>query len=83
MVFLSRIFKPIKMLLTGLDRLLVFFATPFGVRATDTRKQLAILINGKVVIAPLVNSTLDDKIEISGKLTKEEVEMIVKSLNAK
>jgi preprotein translocase subunit SecD len=46
-------------------------------------KRLAILIDGKVVIAPLVNSTLDDKIEISGKLTKEEVETLVKSLNAK
>jgi preprotein translocase subunit SecD len=46
-------------------------------------KPLAILIDGKVVSAPVVRAKFSDKAQITGKFTKEEVEKIVKAINAK
>jgi len=46
-------------------------------------KPLAILIDSKVVSAPVVRVKFSDKAEITGKFTKEEVEKIVKAINAK
>lgn len=46
-------------------------------------KPLAILIDGKVIIAPQVTAKLSDKVWITGNFTKEEVEKLVKSINGK
>jgi preprotein translocase subunit SecD len=46
-------------------------------------KPLAILIDGKVVSAPVVRAKFSDKAQITGKFTKEEVEKLVKAINAK
>lgn len=43
-------------------------------------KPIAILIDGKVVAAPAVKSTLEQKVLITGAFTKAEAERIVKSL---
>ena len=50
MSFLSTAFRPVKLLLTGLDRLLVNLATPFGVRITEPRKRYGILFGIYAVI---------------------------------
>jgi hypothetical protein len=44
MSFLSRVFLLFKWLLTGLDRVLVFLATPFGVHVKEPGKRFAILL---------------------------------------
>ena len=46
-------------------------------------KPLAILIDGKVVSAPVVRVKVSDKAQINGKFTKDEVENLVKAINAK
>jgi preprotein translocase subunit SecD len=46
-------------------------------------KPLAILIDGKVVSAPVVRAKLSGKAEITGTFTKEEVEKLVKAINGK
>src|SRR5262245_66385481 len=46
-------------------------------------KPLAILIDGKVVSAPVVRVKFSDKAQINGKFTKEEVEKLVKAINEK
>jgi preprotein translocase subunit SecD len=46
-------------------------------------KPLAILIDGKVVSAPVIRAKFSDKAQITGKFTKEEVEALVKAINAK
>jgi preprotein translocase subunit SecD len=46
-------------------------------------KPLAILIDGKVVSAPVVRAKFSDRAQITGKFTKEEVEALVKAINAK
>ena len=46
-------------------------------------KPLAILINGKVVSAPVVREKFSERAQITGKFTKEEVEKLVKAINAK
>ena len=46
-------------------------------------KPLAIVVDGKVISAPVVRSTFSDKVIISGKFTKEEVEKLAKSISGK
>lgn len=46
-------------------------------------KPLAILVNGKVISAPVIKSVISDKAMITGKFTKEEVERIVKGIKGK
>ena len=46
-------------------------------------KPLAIMVDGKVVSAPVVRGKVSDKAQITGKFTKEEVENLVKAINAK
>jgi len=46
-------------------------------------KPLAILINGKVVSAPIVRVKFSEKAQITGSFTQEEVEKLVEAINAK
>ena len=46
-------------------------------------KPLAVLIDGKVVTAPVVRAKFSDRAQITGQFTKEEVEKLVKAINAK
>src|SRR5207244_10186356 len=46
-------------------------------------KPLAVLIDGKVVSAPVVRAKFSDRAQITGQFTKEEVEKLVKAINAK
>jgi len=46
-------------------------------------KPLAILVNGKVIAAPVVKAPIGEQAWISGKFTKEEVEKLVKGINTK
>ncbi len=46
-------------------------------------KPLAILIDGKVISAPVVKGKVSDKAQITGKFTRTEVENFVKAINAK
>jgi preprotein translocase subunit SecD len=46
-------------------------------------KPLAILIDGKVVSAPIIRSKLSQKALIAGNFTKEEVDKLVKGINGK
>jgi preprotein translocase subunit SecD len=46
-------------------------------------KPLAIMIDGKVVSAPLVREKFSSRAQITGQFTKEEVERIVTALNRK
>lgn len=43
-------------------------------------KPIAILIDGKVVSAPIVRASISQKAQITGKMTKEEAEKIVRSI---
>ncbi len=45
-------------------------------------KPLAILVDGKVVFAPVVRATLGDKVVITGKFTKAEAEKLAKKIKA-
>jgi preprotein translocase subunit SecD len=47
------------------------------------KKLLAIVIDGKVVSAPVIQSKFSDKCQITGKFSKEEVEKLVKAINGK
>ena len=49
-LWLSRVSKPFRLFLTNLDRSLVYVATPFGVRVTESRKRYAILLGIYAVI---------------------------------
>lgn len=46
-------------------------------------KPLAILISGKVVSAPIVREKFGERAQINGAFTQEEIESLVKALNAK
>jgi preprotein translocase subunit SecD len=46
-------------------------------------KPLAILVNGKVVSAPVVREKFGARAQITGAFTQEEVESLVKAINAK
>jgi preprotein translocase subunit SecD len=46
-------------------------------------KPLAIMIDGKVVSAPVVRAKFSSRAQITGKFTKEEVEKLVKAINEK
>jgi preprotein translocase subunit SecD len=46
-------------------------------------KPIAILVNGKVISAPIVRSTISKRAMITGNFTKEEVEKLVKGINGK
>jgi preprotein translocase subunit SecD len=46
-------------------------------------KPVAILIDGKVVAAPIVRAKVTGRAMIMGKFTKEEVERLVKAINEK
>lgn len=45
-------------------------------------KPVAVVIDGKVVCAPVLRAPLTDKAQISGSFTKDEAEKIVKGLTA-
>jgi preprotein translocase subunit SecD len=46
-------------------------------------KPLAIMIDGKVMSAPVVKKKFSTQAQITGKFTKEEVEKLVKAINTK
>lgn len=46
-------------------------------------KRIAILIDGKVVSAPVVRAKFSTHAQITGNFTKEEVEKLVKAINEK
>jgi preprotein translocase subunit SecD len=46
-------------------------------------KPVAILIDGKVVAAPVVKAKISDRAQITGEFTKEDAEKIVKGLTGK
>jgi preprotein translocase subunit SecD len=46
-------------------------------------KPLAILINGKVVSAPIVRVKFSEQAQITGSFTQEEVDTLVKAINTK
>jgi preprotein translocase subunit SecD len=46
-------------------------------------KPLAVLVDGKVISAPVVKSVISDKAEITGKFTKDEVEKLAKGIKGK
>jgi preprotein translocase subunit SecD len=46
-------------------------------------KPLAILINGKVVSAPVVREKFGERAQINGAFTQKEVEKLVEAINAK
>jgi preprotein translocase subunit SecD len=46
-------------------------------------KRIAIVIDGKVVSAPLVRAKIGSRAQITGKFEKQEVERIIKAINAK
>src|ERR1700686_5405206 len=50
MPLLSRAFKPFQLSLIGVDRALVYVATPFGVHVKDSRRRYAILLGIYAVI---------------------------------
>ena len=45
-------------------------------------KRLAILVNGQVIMAPIIRWDISESAMISGRLTQEEVDRIVESLNS-
>ena len=51
--------------------------------ADHMNKPLAILIDGKVVTAPVIRAKLADKVQITGNFSKAEVEALAKALNTK
>jgi preprotein translocase subunit SecD len=46
-------------------------------------KPLAILVDGKVIAAPVVKAPIGEQAWITGKFTKEEVDKLVKGINTK
>ena len=50
MPILSRVFKPVQLLLIGLDRTMVYVATPFGVHIKGSRQRYAVLLGIYAVI---------------------------------
>jgi predicted amidohydrolase len=46
-------------------------------------KPLAILVGGKVLTAPTVKAKIGERVQITGKFTKDEVERLVKAINGK
>ena len=54
-------------------------------RATEAHigRPIAILVNGNVVAAPIVRSTITQGVVINGDLSKQEAEMIVSALTGK
>lgn len=46
-------------------------------------KPLAIVVNGKVLSAPVVKGAIGDRAQINGNFTKAEAETIVKAINEK
>lgn len=46
-------------------------------------KPLAILVDGKVIAAPVVREKIAERALITGNFTEEEVAKLVKSINAK
>jgi preprotein translocase subunit SecD len=46
-------------------------------------KPLAVLVDGKVVSAPVIKSKFSERALVTGKFTKEEVEKIVKGFTGK
>lgn len=46
-------------------------------------KPLAVLIDGKVISAPVIKAKFSDKAQITGQFTKEEAEKIAKALGGK
>ncbi len=47
------------------------------------RKPMAILVNGKMIMAPRINAQITDKCVIDAAFTNEELEKIVKDLGGK
>jgi preprotein translocase subunit SecD len=52
------------------------------VSADHKDKPLAILVDGKVIFAPVVRATLGDKVVISGKFTKADAEKLARKIKA-
>jgi TonB family protein len=50
--------------------------------ADHTGRPVAILVNGRVMSAPLLSTPMGESIRIDGRFTKEEVEAIVRELNS-
>ena len=46
-------------------------------------KPLAILVDGKVISAPIVFETISDRAAITGRMTKEEAERIAKGISSR
>ncbi len=44
-------------------------------------KKLAVLVDGKVISAPVIRSKISEKAEITGKFTKAEAEKIAEAMN--
>lgn len=51
--------------------------------ADHKNKPLAILVDGKVVSAPVIRAKLTNKAQITGKFTRSEIEALVQALNPK
>jgi preprotein translocase subunit SecD len=49
----------------------------------NMKKTLAVLVDGKVIMAPRINAQISDRAVISGYFTKEEVANLIKGLNGK
>jgi preprotein translocase subunit SecD len=54
-------------------------------KLTEQQKEklIAILVDGKVISAPVVNSVVSEKAQITGKFTRDEVEKLAKALKPK
>ena len=68
---------------------IMFFFTKEGAKKMENLtekhkgKPLAILVDGKVICAPIIQSKLSDRALITGLGTAEEVKKIVKGINGK
>jgi preprotein translocase subunit SecD len=51
--------------------------------AEHRNKPVAIVINGKVVSAPVIRAKIAERAQITGDFTKEELEKIAKAINEK
>jgi hypothetical protein len=51
--------------------------------AEHQNKPLAILVDGKVVCAPVLRATISQKAQITGNFTQEEVDRIVRGINGR
>ena len=71
----------------GLQFVVGVHFTPEGARKMNAATQnhidrpIAILVDGEVVMAPTVRSTIGDSAEINGNYTREQAERIVNGLN--